>query len=109
MVFWLGMKKKVLRRWYHLTKETPRHKHIDMVDENIPGNTFKIDPERMRVEKRSTYHRFQASSTIAKLDRSGSRSNGFEDEEKVIKVSFLKGPCKRSQQHATLFSLVARC
>ena len=90
MVFGFGMRKKVLRRWSLLKKETPGHKHVDMVNENIPGNTFKIDPERMRLEKRLTYHRFQASSTIANLDRSGSRANGFEDEEKVIKVSFLK-------------------
>ena len=45
VVFWLGIRKKVLRRWCELQKETSGLKHVDMVNENIPGNTFKIDPE----------------------------------------------------------------
>ena len=45
VVFWLGIRRKVLRRWCKLQKETSGLKHVDMVNENIPGNTFKIDPE----------------------------------------------------------------
>ena len=62
VVFWLGIRKKVLRRWCQLKKETPGLKYVDMVNGNIPGNAFKIDPESKRVEKRLTYHCSQASS-----------------------------------------------
>ena len=90
VVFWLGIRKKVLRRWSQLKKETPGLKYVDMVNGNIPGNTFKIDPESKRVEQRLTYHCSQALTTKANLNRSGSHSKRFEDEEKIIKVSILK-------------------
>ena len=90
VVFWLGIRRKVLRRWCQLKKETPGLKYVDMVNGNIPGNTFKIDPECKRVEKRLTYHCSQALTTKANLNRSGSHSKRFEDEEKIIKVSILK-------------------
>ena len=61
-----------------------------MVNGNIPGNTFKIDPESKRVKQRLTYHCSQALTTKANLNRSGSHSKRFEDEEKIIKVSILK-------------------
>ena len=91
VVFWLGIKKKVLRKWCQLKKETPGLKYVDMVNGNIPGNTFKIDPESKRVEQCLTYHCSRASITKANLNRSGSRSKRFEDEEKIIKVTILKG------------------
>ena len=50
MVFWLGIRKRALRRWYQSHKGTSGLKHVDMVNENIPRNTFKIDPESKRVE-----------------------------------------------------------
>ena len=56
VVFWLGIRKKALRRWCQLQKQTSGLKHVDMVNEKIPRNTFKIDPESKRVEKRLTYH-----------------------------------------------------
>ena len=56
VVFWLGISKEALRRWCELQKETSGLKHVDMVIENIPRNTFKIDPESRRVEKRLTCH-----------------------------------------------------
>ena len=90
MVFWLGIKKKVLRRWCQLKKETPGLKYVDMVNGNIPGNTFKMDPASKRVEKRLTHHYSQASSSKANLNRNGSHSKRLEEEEKVIKVSILK-------------------
>ena len=77
-------------RWSQLKKETPGLKYVDMVNGNIPGNTFKIDPESKRVEQRLTYHCSQALTTKANLNRSGSHSKRFEDEEKIIKVSILK-------------------
>ena len=54
VVFWLGIRKKALRRWCQLQKETSGLKHVDMGNENIPRNTFKIDPESKRVKKRLT-------------------------------------------------------
>ena len=56
MVFWLGIRKKTLSRWCQLQKEISGLKHVDMVNENTPRNTFKIDPESKRVEKRFSYH-----------------------------------------------------
>ena len=50
VVFWLGIRRKALSRWCQLQKETSGLKHVDMVNENIPRNTFKIDPESKRVE-----------------------------------------------------------
>ena len=43
VVFWLGIRKKVLRRWCELQKETSGLKHVDMINENILR--IKIDPE----------------------------------------------------------------
>ena len=63
-----------------------------MVNGNIPGNTFKIDPESKRVlEKSLTYHCSQELSRKANLNRT--RGTGvfkrFEDEEKVMEVSII--------------------
>ena len=44
VVFWLAIRKKALRRWCQLQKGTSGLKHVDMVNENIPRNTFKIEP-----------------------------------------------------------------
>ena len=90
VVFWLGIRKKVLGRWCQLKKETPGLNYVDMVNGNIPENSFKTDPESKRVEKRLTYHYSQAASTKANLNRSGSHSQSLEEKEKVAKVSILK-------------------
>ena len=36
VVFWLGIRKKALRRWCQSQKETSGLKHVDTVNENIP-------------------------------------------------------------------------
>ena len=108
VVFWLGIRKKVLRRWCQLKKETPGLKYVDMVNGNIPGNAFKIDPESKRVEKRLTYHCSQASSAKANLNRSGSLSKRFEDEEKVIKVSILKSDVISVEKWEASLSMMER-
>ena len=54
--FWLGIRKKALRRWYQSQKENSGLKLVDIVNENIPKNSFKIKPESKRVEKLWTYH-----------------------------------------------------
>ena len=71
-------------------KEIPGLNYVDIVYGNIPGNSFKIDPESKGVEKPLTYHCSQASSRKDNLNRSGSHSKRLEEEEKVAKVSILK-------------------
>lgn len=90
VVFWLGIRKKVLKRWCQFQKETPDLNYVDNVKGNVLANTFKIDPESKRVEKRLTYHCSQASSTKANLNRSESHSKRLQEEQKVVKVSILK-------------------
>ena len=79
-----------------------------MVNGNSPGNTFKIDPENKKVEKRSTYHCSQASSTKANLSRTGSRSKRSEDEEKVIKVSILRSDVVSVEKWEASLSMMER-
>ena len=51
MVFRLGIRKKALRSWCKLQKETSGLKHVDMVNQNIPENTFQIDPAESKSRK----------------------------------------------------------
>ena len=77
-----------------------------MVNGNIPGNAFKIGPRSRRVEKRLTYHYSEASRTKANLNRSGSRSKRFEDEEKYTKVSILKSDVISAEKWETSLSIM---
>ena len=79
-----------MRKWYQLKKETPGLRYIDIVNGNIPGNAFKIDPENKRVENRLTCHCSEAFIKKIGLNRSGSSSKRLQDEEKIIKVALLK-------------------
>ena len=108
VVFWLGIKKKILRRWCQLKKETPALRYVDMVNGNIPGNAFKIGPRSKRVEKRLAYLYSQASRTKANLNMSGSHSKRFEDEGKVAKVSILKSDVISAEKWEPSLSIMER-